>query len=89
MSQVPTTDQLRNNIDSGASGEKVSFPDPAAAPLGTDAEASGNPPTEAERRLEANSQPIVRETRPMNGPALYVAIVAVLVALMVLVWIFA
>lgn len=89
MSQVPTTDQLRHNIDSGASGEKASFPDPAAAPLGTDAEASGNPPTEAERLLEAKSQSIVRQTRPMNGPALYLAIVAVLAALLVLVWLIA
>src|SRR5271166_5905484 len=37
----PTTDQLRRAIDSGATGDKVHFPDPAAAPLGTDDEAGG------------------------------------------------
>ncbi|MFW2587299.1 hypothetical protein [Sagittula sp. SSi028] len=33
--------RLRHSIDSGATGEKVAFSDPAAAPLGTDAEAGG------------------------------------------------
>ena len=47
---APNADQLRNAIDTGAAGDKVAFPDPAAAPLGTDAEAGGTPPTAAERR---------------------------------------
>jgi hypothetical protein len=51
--QTPTSDQLRDRIDSGSTGEKVSMPDPAAAPLGTDAEAGGAPPTAAERSLAA------------------------------------
>jgi hypothetical protein len=33
--------QLRQAIDSGATGEKVDYPDPAAAPLETDSEAGG------------------------------------------------
>lgn len=33
--------QLRANIDAGLTGDKVDFPDPAAAPLGTDDEAAG------------------------------------------------
>jgi hypothetical protein len=46
-------DQLRNDIDSGRTGDKVPYPDPAAAPLGTDDEAAGTPPgTERLRRLE-------------------------------------
>jgi len=48
-------DQLRADIDSGRSGDKVPFPDPAAAPLGTDAEAAGFPPTKRELRLEVIS----------------------------------
>lgn len=37
----PAPARLRDKIDSGATGEKVGFSDPAAAPLGTDAEAGG------------------------------------------------
>ena len=38
-------DVLRHAIDTGRTGAKVDFPDPAAAPLGTDDEAAGTPPT--------------------------------------------
>jgi hypothetical protein len=38
-----TTEQLRHDIDQGRTGDKVRFPDPAAAPLGTDEEAAGTP----------------------------------------------
>lgn len=40
-----TADELREQIDHGRTGDKVDFEDPAAAPLGTDAEAGGAPPT--------------------------------------------
>jgi hypothetical protein len=43
----PTSAQLRHGIASGQSGDKISNIDPAAAPLGTDDEAGGNPPTHA------------------------------------------
>ncbi|SFP88364.1 hypothetical protein [Tranquillimonas alkanivorans] len=43
-----TADRLRKEIDSGKAGDKTPFQDPATAPLGTDAEASGNPPTREE-----------------------------------------
>ena len=36
-------EQVRDRIDSGATGEKVPGSDPAAAPLGTDDEAAGVP----------------------------------------------
>ena len=50
------TDHLRDDINSGITGDKVAFSDPAAAPLGADDEAAGFPP-DAEtvalaRRLE-------------------------------------
>lgn len=40
----PTVDQLRDHIDRGHTGDKVAYPDPSAAPLGTDDEAGGHPP---------------------------------------------
>jgi hypothetical protein len=43
--EAPTADQLRDEIDSGATHDKVAQSDPAAAPLGTDDEAAGTPPT--------------------------------------------
>jgi hypothetical protein len=52
----PTTaDGLRAAIDRGLAGDKVPGSDPAAAPLGTDAEAGGAPPTPAEIAMEADS----------------------------------
>lgn len=36
---------LKKDIDQGLTGDKVSYPDPAASPLGTDDEAAGTPVT--------------------------------------------
>jgi hypothetical protein len=38
-----SAERLRHDIDTGRTGDKVSWPDPAAAPLGTDEEAAGTP----------------------------------------------
>lgn len=43
-SAVPTTAQLKADIDSGATGDKTEVFDPGLSPLGTDDEAAGNPP---------------------------------------------
>ncbi len=40
-----TSDRLRSDIDHGRGGDKIPGGDPAAAPLGTDDEAAGTPPT--------------------------------------------
>ena len=66
---VRNVDQLRSRIDSGAAADKVDFPDPAAAPLGTDAEAGGTPPSRAEVQLDAaaSARP-VRRSRWLDGP---------------------
>jgi hypothetical protein len=40
--------QVRADTDSGKTGDKVDFPDPAAAPLGTDEEAGGERTPERE-----------------------------------------
>ena len=47
VSGTPTAQELKGLIDSGRTGDKVSFPDPGAAPLGTDDEAAGTPDTPA------------------------------------------
>lgn len=87
MTEIPTTDQLRHRIDSGATGEKVPFPDPAAAPLGTDAEASGNSPTLLERAMEARAQPKVSPVRKVHGSAVFLAAIgAVFIAIMFIGW---
>ena len=57
--------RLRDDIDRAATGDKVAFSDPAAAPLGTDAEAGGATPSaqatanarQAERADGASSMP--------------------------------
>lgn len=80
--QIPTLDQLRKDIDDGRTGEKVSWPDPAAAPLGTDDEAAGHPPTRQERAIAARSQPIT-EPRPRHrflSLAIYLALGAIVAA---------
>jgi len=44
MPEHATADQLRHDIDSGRTRDKVCAPDPTVAPLGTDEEAAGYPP---------------------------------------------
>jgi hypothetical protein len=60
--------RLRDHIDSGKGADKVAARDPAAAPLGTDAEAAGHPPTaaEADRALHAE-RARDSETHPQSG----------------------
>jgi hypothetical protein len=71
-----TTQQLKNDIDTGKTGDKINEGfDPGAAPLGTDDEASGSAPTprevEVARMLErgdAAAQPAGQSQRnPERG----------------------
>jgi hypothetical protein len=76
--------QLRDDIDRGRSGEKVNWPDPAAAPLGTDDEAAGTPsPTAAinatRHRERARPAESLARWRP-HAFWVQVAIVVLLVA---------
>lgn len=57
-------DPLRDAIDTGRTGDKVAFPDPAAAPLGTDEEAAGTPVSS--RDVEVT---IAQETTHSSDPA--------------------
>ncbi len=76
MSRPPTSDQIRDRIDHGEEADKVDFPDPSAAPLGTDAEAGGHPPSPEERaraeqkiaQSEADRAPGTGARRPTSAP---------------------
>ena len=59
-----TSAQLKHDINSGLTGDKVNFFDPAAAPLGTDEEAGGTPPTPE----EVHQARMAERSRPMDSP---------------------
>ncbi|XBQ16021.1 MAG: hypothetical protein ABL308_13825 [Oceanicaulis sp.] len=69
------TSRLKAQIETGASGDKVAYPDPGASPLGTDDEAAGRPPEpervemsmKAEHRADPAGHP-PRQTAPRPGP---------------------
>ena len=50
-SRSPTTAQLKADIDSGRTGDKIAFFDPGLSPLGTDDEAAGTPAEPSRIRL--------------------------------------
>ena len=78
----PTVDQLRRDIDTGRTGEKVPWPDPASAPLGTDDEASGDPvrPRNVE---QARQQERVPGQPPVHSGVGHAWIIIALVALLI------
>ena len=89
QTHVPTSDHLRRRIDHGEFGDKVNYPDPAAAPLGTDDEAAGHPPTAAQLALAAE-QP-APAPHPRTGMMAFVALmllitVVAMVSLSALLW---
>jgi hypothetical protein len=75
---MATTDQLRNDIDSGRTNDKVAARDPAAAPLGADDEAAGTPPSQ-EAIAMARSHEISKEPdqEPVGGLFVYLGALAV------------
>jgi hypothetical protein len=83
---IPTTDQLRADIDAGRTGEKVAHPDPAAAPLGTDDEAAGNSPTIRERSIEAAAREIEPHRQAPNGVIIYGMVIVAVVVAVAAVW---
>ncbi len=67
-------EDTRDRIDSGRTGDKVPFPDPATAPMHTGAEAAGQPtPGEAieadARRQEEIAAGFDRHVEPMSAHA--------------------
>lgn len=58
---------LRGDLDAGRGRDKATYPDPAAAPLGTDDEAAGTPITEEQlqmARAQEDRRDSVTETDP-------------------------
>ena len=85
-----TTEQLRNEIDSGRTGGKTPGPDPAMAPLGTDDEAAGRPPSSASiqlaRQLESK-RAAEREPQEGFGAAwILVGFTAAITAALIILW---
>ncbi|WP_052715870.1 hypothetical protein [Devosia chinhatensis] len=69
-----TGERLRADIDAGLTGDKIAFPDPAAAPLETDAEAGGNATSfRSERR-----QPAANPKGNWAGMLIYVGLAALI-----------
>ncbi len=88
-----TVMQLKQDIDSGATGDKMPVLDPSSTPLGTDAEAAGFPPSpemvaalrkaeRAERRSQLDPTDTGEDPhalRPLGAIALAIALAAVAV----------
>jgi hypothetical protein len=85
-----TTDSLRHEIDSGRTGDKVAYPDPAAAPLGTDDEAAGTPaaPEDIAKALESvgRADPRASQGRGFSLAAMIALIVAVALVMLSVLW---
>jgi hypothetical protein len=79
--------QFRNRIDRGETGDKVAFPDPAAAPLGTDEEAAGTSSISAfGRPTSSNVRPTSQGGKTTGGTvlmALFLAAAFTAIALIV------
>lgn len=81
---ITNVDQLRDAIDRGEAADKVRASDPAAAPLGTDAEAGGVPPTPAEIAQDAAS--LYRRGRARhsdNGFLIYAVTISIVSAVII------
>lgn len=64
--ETHTADALRHALDHGRGGDKTDFIDPAAAPLGTDDEAAGHPPSREQIAMAAAAE--LGPTRPAHPP---------------------
>ena len=74
MPKMVTGEQLRTEIDAGETGDKVAFPDPATAPLGTDAEAGGQTTLFPSERRRTEHRP----DRKWGGLAFYIGATTVI-----------
>ena len=97
---APTASQLRDDIDSGRTHDKVAKSDPAAAPLGTDDEAAGAPPTPEEVAMahrhetarnvaeQPSASRVATQTAGRASSTIVWAIVAAVVAAVLLAFVF-
>jgi hypothetical protein len=65
----PTTAQLKGDIDGGRTGDKNPVFDPALAPLGTDDEAAGRPPSPFRVALARHAENLQRWMRARRSGA--------------------
>ncbi|MBN8873181.1 MAG: hypothetical protein J0H67_10125 [Rhodospirillales bacterium] len=86
-----TSDQLRADIDSGRTGDKVGVSDPAAAPLGADDEAAGVPPSKEAVRQAAQMEGLgpttASATRSPTAPVVLVMGGALAVVVLGAIWV--
>ncbi len=94
-SKNPTSAQLKGDIDSGRTGDKIPHVDVGAAPLGTCDEAGGTPPTPQRVRLarlterapsEKAASGVMQQRTPWITPAYAGAIVAIAAVLAIALW---
>jgi hypothetical protein len=84
--EPPTSNRIRADISGERTREKVAFPDPTAAPLGTDDEAAGHPPTMQQRRLEDEERPTPEPLpEPSQGPVIFYFAFAALLAVAIII----
>jgi hypothetical protein len=85
------TDQLRDDINKGRTGDKVCFPDPAAAPLGTDDEAAGYPASPeqvaAVRHHERTKADRMRAKQASVQARTWLALAAAVAVIALLLWV--
>lgn len=89
--------QVRDDIDAGRTRDKVDHPDPATAPLGTDAEAGGAPapvqPRSTDRQPTQDETPASNRRfgapRPETARPWLIAALVAIVVVAGLVWFFA
>lgn len=62
-----TPSQLRREIDAGEGRDKIAYPDPAAAPLGTDDEAAGTPVSDRQTWLAHQNEIAERSERDSHA----------------------
>ena len=74
-----TISRLRADIDRGKMRDKVAFPDPAAAPLGTDEEAAGNPLTKEQVAQARDYETRGAPDKPDGGIAIFAYVILALV----------
>jgi hypothetical protein len=67
MVEPVTADRLRAEISRGNTGEKVDWSDPAMAPLGTDDEAAGTPPSAARVKMAHHAEIARRLVKARNN----------------------
>lgn len=90
-SEAPTVAQLKGDIDSGRTGDKVAHMDVGAAMLGTCEEAGGAPPTPQQVKLARANEAASEQVRAAADPhgkrpwtmPLYVGIIAAICAVLV------